>query len=270
MKNSRIQGQRALITGASSGIGKACAEAFAQEGVHLVLTARRLERLQALAEKLKADYGVQVDSYALDVQSNQQVQSLSATLDEQGLEVDILVNNAGLALSSDKIQDGQPSNWDTMIDTNVKGLLYVTHALLPGMLKRNRGHIINIGSVAGHRCYVTGNVYCATKYAVRAISQSLRLDVMGSALRVSEVDPGAVETEFSEVRWKDKDKAQKFYQEFQPLIPEDIADAVLYCATRPPHVNVAELQVFPQAQASITDIYRPGQAIHTPFDQKKS
>jgi NADP-dependent 3-hydroxy acid dehydrogenase YdfG len=172
--------------------------------------------------------------------------------------VDILINNAGLALSSDKIQDGKISNWDTMIDTNIKGLLYVTKAALPFMLKKNQGHIINIGSVASHECYTSGNVYCATKYAVRAISKSLRMDLLGTAIRVSEVDPGAVETEFSEVRWNDKDKAKKLYQCFNPLVAEDIADAVIYCATRPLHVNVAELVVFPQAQASLTDIYRQG------------
>ncbi|HEV7738372.1 MAG TPA: SDR family NAD(P)-dependent oxidoreductase, partial [Chlamydiales bacterium] len=189
---------------------------------------------------------------------NNQVETVFNTLEKEHIEVDILVNNAGLALSTDKLQEGKVSNWDTMIDTNLKGLLYVTRAALTSMVKRNCGHIINIGSVAGHGCYPSGNVYCATKYAVRAISKSLRLDLFGTKIRVSQVDPGAVETEFSEVRWNDKEKAKKLYQGFTPLVAEDIADAVIYCATRPLHMNVAELIVFPQAQASLTDIYRQG------------
>ncbi len=156
----------------------------------------------------------------------------------------------------DKIPEAKVSNWDTMIDTNVKGLLYVTKAALPFMLKRDRGHIVNIGSVAGHGTYIAGNVYTATKHAVKAISQSLRLDLLGTAIRVSEIDPGAVETEFSEVRWNDKDKAKNFYQGFKPLVAEDIADAIVYCLTRPQHVNVSELIIYPQAQASLTEIYR--------------
>jgi 3-hydroxy acid dehydrogenase / malonic semialdehyde reductase len=229
---------------------------FALCGVNLIITARREDRLKQLAHELSSQYGVNCIPIQLDVQSNEQVEAVFKKLETDKIEVNILVNNAGLALSSDKIQEGKISNWDTMIDTNIKGLLYVTKATLPFMLKKNQGHIINIGSVAGHGCYPSGNVYCATKHAVRALSKSLRMDLLGTAIRVSEIDPGAVETEFSEVRWNDKEKAKKLYQGFNPLTAEDIADAVLYCATRPLHVNVAELVVFPQAQASLTEIYR--------------
>lgn len=256
MKKSLVHSQTVFITGASSGIGKACAEQFAALGANLVITARRLDRLDSLADELREKYGIKCASIQLDVRNHEEVEAVFKKLAIDKIEVDILVNNAGLALASDKIQDGEIGNWETMIDTNIKGLLYVTKAVLPPMIERNHGHIINIGSIAGHGCYVTGNVYCATKHAVRAISKSLRLDLMGTAVRVSEVDPGAVETEFSEVRWNDKEKAKKFYQGFEPLVAEDIADAVVYCATRPPHVNIAELVVMPQAQASLTDVYR--------------
>lgn len=251
-----MKGKRVFITGASSGIGKACAEQFAELGADLVITARREERLKRAANELSSEYGISCIPIQLDVQSHEQVEAVFRKLEIDHIEIDVLINNAGLALSSDKIQEGKVDNWDVMIDTNVKGLLYVTRAALPRMIKRNQGHIINIGSVAGHGSYVGGNVYSATKHAVRGLSKSMRLDLAGTALRVSEVDPGAVETEFSEVRWNDKEKAKKFYQGFHPLTPEDIADAVIYCATRPPHVNVSELIVFPQAQASLTDLYR--------------
>jgi NADP-dependent 3-hydroxy acid dehydrogenase YdfG len=156
----------------------------------------------------------------------------------------------------DKLQEGNCKAWDTVIDTNIKGLLYVTKAIIPFMVEKNKGHIINIGSVAGRWCYSGGNVYCATKHAVKAITESLRMDLIGTAIRVSEIAPGAVETEFSEVRFEDREKAKKVYQGFTPLLAEDIADAVVYCATRPSHVNVSEIVVFPQAQAAINQIYR--------------
>lgn len=264
-----IKGQTAFITGVSSGIGKACAEQFAKLGVNLVITARRKDRLKVLAHELSAQYGIKCFPFQLDVQSNAQVETVFKQLETEKIGVDILVNNAGLALSTDKLQDGHVSNWDVMIDTNIKGLLYATRAALPLMIKKNHGHIINIGSVAGHECYLAGNVYCATKHAVRAISKSLRIDLFGTAIRVSEVDPGAVETEFSEVRWKDKEKAKEFYQDFNPLTAQDIADAVAYCATRPLHVNVSELVVYPQAQACITDIYRKGETPKGLFDLVK-
>lgn len=256
MKESLLKNQTAFITGASSGIGKACAEQLAALGVHLVLCARRLERLQTLALELSSKHNIRVTCYGLDVQKKDQINTVFQKMAEEHIEIDILINNAGLALSTDKTQEAQTDNWDIMIDTNIKGLLYVTHAALPSMIKRNHGHIINIGSVAGHDTYIAGNVYCATKHAVRAISKSLRLDLLGTLLRVSEVAPGAVETEFSEVRWNDKERAKKLYQGFKPLVADDIADAVIYCATRPPHVNIAELVLYPQAQACVRDIHR--------------
>jgi 3-hydroxy acid dehydrogenase/malonic semialdehyde reductase len=266
--DSIIKGQTVFITGASSGIGKACAEQFAAIGANLVITARRLDRLENLGKELESKHGVKVTALALDVQDSHAVEALFLHLKEQGIPIDILVNNAGLALSTDLMQNASFKNWDIMIDTNIKGLLYTTRCALESMTNRNRGHIINIGSVAGHGCYLSGNIYCATKHAVRAISKSLRLDLMGTALRVSEVDPGAVHTEFSEVRFNDKTRANKHYEGFSPLLAEDIADAVIYCATRPPHVNISEIVVFPQAQASLTDIYREGQEIKSLFPKK--
>lgn len=256
MATFSIKGQTALITGASSGIGKACAEQFASLGVNLVIVARRFDRLERVANELNTKYQVSVLPLKLDVRSHDEVEAVFKVLEKSQIAPDILINNAGLALGTDKVYEGSIANWETMIDTNIKGLLYMTRAALPSMIKRKQGHIINIGSVAGHGCYVAGNVYCATKHAVRAISQSLRLDLVGMPIRISEIDPGAVETEFSEVRWKDKDRAKKFYHGFKPLVADDIADAVVYCATRPPHVNIAELIVYPQAQASLTEIFR--------------
>ena len=268
MKKTPIAGQTALITGASSGIGKACAELFATLKVNLVITARRLDRIEKSAKELSSKFGVKVIPIQLDVQKNADVEAVARRLEKEKVEIDILINNAGLAIGTDLVQESKVRDWDVMIDTNLKGLLYVTRAFLPSMIQRNRGHIINIGSVAGHGCYISGNVYSATKHAVRAISKSLRLDLMGTAIRVSEVDPGAVYTEFSEVRWHDKEKADKFYEGFAPLVGADIADAVVYCVTRPPHVNVAEIVVYPQAQASLTDLYRAGQPVKSVFDTK--
>jgi len=263
-----LKNKTALITGASSGIGEACAKQLAKLGAHLIITARRLDRLQALAKELTQQHGITCTPLQLDVRYREDVEEALHKITKQNLCIDLLINNAGLALSSDKLQDGNIDNWETMIDTNVKGLLYVTKAVLPLMLNKNSGHIINIGSIAGHGCYISGNVYCATKHAVRALTQSLRLDLLGTAIRVSEVDPGAVETEFSEVRWNDKARAKKFYEDFQPLVADDIADAVVYCATRPLHVNIAELIVFPQAQASLTELYRQDASIKDPFTKK--
>jgi 3-hydroxy acid dehydrogenase / malonic semialdehyde reductase len=269
MNKPSIAGQTVLITGSSSGIGKACAEQFALLGVHIILAARRLDRIQKIAEELSSQYGVKAIPIQLDVQKNNEVERVFQELERKKIDINILVNNAGLALSTDLMQEGKIYNWDVMIDTNLKGLLYVTRAFLAPMVKKNQGHIINIGSVAAHGCYVSGNIYSATKHAVRAISQSLRLDLSGTAIRISEVDPGAVLTEFSEVRWNDKERASKFYEGFTPLTPHDIADAVIYCATRPSHVNVAELVVYPQAQASLTTLYREGQPAKNLFDAKK-
>lgn len=248
-----LRGKTALITGASSGIGKAVAERFAGAGADVIITARRQDRLRALAREIADTYRVEVSSLVLDVQRKEEVDDAMRQFEGS---VDILVNNAGLALSIDKIQDGAVENWETMIDTNIKGLLYVTKALLGGMIAKNAGHIINIGSVAGRECYVGGNVYCATKFAVKALSKSLRLDLSGTGIRVSEIVPGAVETEFSRVRLRDEKKAENVYRGFHPLTAGDVADAVLYSATRPPHVNIEEIVIYPQAQASVGTIYR--------------
>ncbi len=242
-----------LITGASAGIGAACARAFAREGARLVLAARRTERLQALAEEL----GAECHLIALDVRDGEAVASTLAALPAEWAEVDVLVNNAGLGRGMEKLQEGTMADWDEMIDTNVKGLLYTTRALTPGMVARGRGHVVNIGSVAGHEVYPGGAVYCATKHAVGAITRGLRMDLLGTGVRVSTVDPGMVETEFSVVRFKgDEERARRVYAGMTPLTPDDIADAVLWCATRPPHVNIDEIILKPTDQASATLVHR--------------
>lgn len=251
-----LENKIVFITGASSGIGKACAEQFAAAGANVIVTARRLEKIKTLADELQQTHRIKALPIELDVQDKIMVKNAIDNLPEEWEAIDILVNNAGLALTSDSIHQGEPNNWDVMIDTNIKGLLYVTRYILTGMTERNAGHVINIGSIAGHEYYPGGNIYSATKHAVKAISHSLRLDLLGKAIRVSNISPGAVETEFSEVRWKDKEKAKNFYQDFKPLVADDIADAVLYCASRPAHVNISEVIVMPTDQASCNHIHR--------------
>jgi serine 3-dehydrogenase len=246
-----------LITGASAGIGAACARAFAREGARLVLAARRTDRLQALAEELRAEHGTECHLIALDVRDARAVAETLGGLPAEWAEVDVLVNNAGLGRGLEKVQEGTTEDWDVMIDTNVKGLLYATRALTPGMVARGRGHVVNIGSVAGHEVYPGGAVYCATKHAVGAITRGLRMDLLGTGVRVSTVDPGMVETEFSIVRFKgDEERARRVYANMNPLTPDDIADAVLWCATRPPHVNIDEIILKPTDQASATLVHR--------------
>jgi serine 3-dehydrogenase len=246
-----------FITGASSGIGRSCARAFALQRARLILAARRRDRLEKLAGELNLTPGSKVFVLELDVRSQADVERTVNDLPSEWEPVDILVNNAGLSRGLDKLHEGKISDWEEMIDTNVKGLLYVSRAVIPGMVKRGRGHIINIGSVAGHEVYPGGNVYCATKFAVNALSKGLRLDLSGTGLRVTCVNPGMVETEFSNVRFHgDKERAKKVYQGLTPLTPDDIADAVVYCATRPPHVNVSEITVMPTDQASTTLVHR--------------
>ncbi|MBE0565302.1 MAG: SDR family NAD(P)-dependent oxidoreductase [Krumholzibacteria bacterium] len=241
----------AFVTGASSGIGAACAEAFARAGSHLILAARRRERLADLAERLAAEHGVRCHTLGLDVRDRDAVNAAVAALPPAWQAIDVLVNNAGLSRGLDKVQTGDDADWNEMIDTNIKGLLWMSRAVLPGMIARDRGHVINIGSIAGRQVYPGGNVYCATKYAVRALSQGLRLDLLGTRVRCSTVDPGMVETEFSEVRFHgDNERAAQVYRQFPPLSAADVADAVLYCATRPPHVAIAELVIMPQDQAA--------------------
>ena len=249
--------QVVFITGASSGIGRSCARAFARQGARILMAARRLDRLEKLAADLRAEFGAESHCFALDVRDQAAVERAVSALTPEWEAVDVLVNNAGLSRGLDKLYEGKITDWEEMIDTNVKGLLYVSRAVIPGMVRRGRGHIINIGSIAGREVYPNGNVYCATKAAVNALSKGLRLDLTGTPLRVSLVDPGMVETEFSLVRFHgDKDRAARVYHGLIPLTPDDIADAVMFCATRPPHVNVSELVVYPTAQASATLVHR--------------
>lgn len=246
-----------FITGASSGIGRSCARAFAAQGAKLILAARRAERLEDIAAGLKTEHGTAILVLKLDVRDPAAVAAAVAGLTSEWAAIEVLVNNAGLSRGLDKLQEGKLDDWEEMIDTNVKGLLYVSRAVLPGMIERGRGHVINIGSIAGREVYPGGNVYCATKFAVNALSKGLRLDLNGTGVRVSTVDPGLTETEFSVVRFHgEEERAGKVYQGYTPLAPEDIADAVVYCATRPMHVDVAEMLVLPTAQASTTLIHR--------------
>ena len=246
-----------LITGASSGIGAACAEIFAAAGAKLILAARNTEKLVQLAHTLTLKHATEIHLLPLDVSQRQAVETAIATLPAAWRQIDVLINNAGVALGKEPLQAGEIADWDIMLDTNVKGLLYVTRAILPAMLQRNCGHIINIGSIAGHQVYPGGAVYCASKFAVNALSQGLRLDVMGSAIRVTSIDPGAVETNLSKVRFKgDIEKANAVYQGFTPLTAADIADAVYYCASCPAHVNISDMIIMPTEQASANHIHR--------------
>jgi NADP-dependent 3-hydroxy acid dehydrogenase YdfG len=251
-----MQDQIVLITGASSGIGAACARAFAQAGTKLILAARRLERLETLAAELSESAGA-IHLLPLDVSDRFQVAAAIGGLPDAWVTVDVLINNAGLSRGLDKLHEGSIEDWEEMIDTNLKGLLYVTRLLVPGMVARGRGQVINIGSIAGHQTYPNGNVYCATKAAVRALSEGLKLDLLGTPVRVTSVDPGMVETEFSEVRFHgDHDRASKVYAGLTPLTAEDVADVVFFCATRPAHVNINQVILMPTDQASPTLVHR--------------
>lgn len=242
-----------FITGASSGIGEACARQFAQAGANLVLFARRLDKIQALAKSLENQHKIDVHCVELDVRDYAQIKKQLALLPEQYQRVDILINNAGLAAGLDVIQDANVQDWEEMIDTNIKGLLYMTREITPKMITQDSGHVINIGSIAGHTVYPKGVVYCATKHAVKALTEGLRMDLLGTKVRVSSVDPGAVETNFSVVRFKgDAERAKKVYEGFDPLRAEDVADAVFYCASRPLHVNIADIVIMPTDQVSPT------------------
>jgi serine 3-dehydrogenase len=253
----RIQGRLALVTGASSGIGRSCARRFAQDGAHLVLWARRLPRLEELAGELRAAHGVQVHTAAVDVRDRAAVNAAAAALLRDVGVPDILLNNAGLAAGLAKLQDGDPDDWDRMIDTNVKGLLYVTRAILPAMVQRGTGHVVNIGSTAGHQVYPAGAVYNASKFGEKAITEGMNLDVAGTRIRVSSVDPGHVRTEFATVRFHgDEQKAEQVYEGFRPLSPDDVADVVDYIVNLPEHVNILDAIVLPTAQRSVHLIHR--------------
>jgi len=258
MNYTSLNDKLIFITGASSGIGRAAARAFAAEGARLLLCARRMERLNALEQEIKkSDTSIKVHSFQLDVRDRDAVGKTIDALPPEWREIDILLNNAGLSRGLDKLPEGSPEDWDEMIDTNVKGLLYITRAVVPGMMARRRGHIINIGSIAGHEVYPKGNVYCASKFAVDALTKGLRLDLVDTPLRVTAIDPGLVETEFSEVRFHgDTERAKTVYKGLEPLHPEDIAETIVWCASRPAHVQIADVVIFPTNQASATVVHR--------------
>lgn len=241
----------ALITGATSGIGEATAKMLSQNGFKLIICGRRKDRLERLKEELSKC--TDVIHLSFDVRDKNEVTDAIQSLPDGWKEIDVLINNAGNAHGLDPIQSGSVEDWDAMIDINVKGLLYVTREILPGMVKRKKGHVVNLGSIAGKEAYANGNVYCGSKFAVDAITKGMRIDLNAHGIKVTAIHPGLVETEFSLVRFKgDEERAQSVYKGYQPLKPEDIADLILFALTRPAHVVVADLVVFPVAQASAT------------------
>jgi len=248
MKNKVV-----MVTGASAGIGYSCAKTFAEAGAKLILAARRAGKLNRLAEKLAKKHKTESVVIELDVRDQKQVEEKINALPAKWKKIDVLVNNAGLSRGLSKLHEAELLDWEEMIDTNVKGLLYVSRVVIPLMVKRNKGHVINIGSIAGHQVYPGGNVYCATKHAVDALTKGMQIDLVETPVRVSTVDPGMVETEFSEVRFHgDKKRAATVYKGLTPLKGGDIADAVYWVATRPPHVNVHQVLIMPRDQATAT------------------
>jgi 3-hydroxy acid dehydrogenase/malonic semialdehyde reductase len=247
----------ALITGATAGIGEACAHLFAREKYDLILTGRRLDRLEKLAAQLNKKHNVEVAVSAFDVRDREQVIENLENLPAKWKKVDVLINNAGLSQGLDPIQNGSYDDWDTMIDTNVKGLLYVSKIVSNWMIKNGHGHIVNLGSIAGKEVYANGNVYCATKHAVDALNKGMRIDLLPHGIKVTAVHPGAVETEFSEVRFKgDKERAKKVYEGWTPLEAEDIAETIWFVVSRPKHVNINDILVMATAQANATTIFK--------------
>jgi 3-hydroxy acid dehydrogenase/malonic semialdehyde reductase len=245
-----------LITGATAGIGEATARMFAENGHNLLLTGRRRDRLEALAGELSQSYPIQVQTYALDISRTDEVQIFARSAAPLLSETRVLINNAGLAKGLHSIQEVSAHEWDAMIDTNVKGLLAMTREVLPHFIQRREGHIVNLGSVAGHHNYPKGNVYCATKAAVHALTECMRLDLSGTGVRVTEISPGMVETEFSKVRLGDVEKAKAVYTGMTPLSARDIAETIYWCVNRPRHVNIQEVVLYPTDQASPTVVHR--------------
>jgi 3-hydroxy acid dehydrogenase/malonic semialdehyde reductase len=246
-----------LITGASSGIGEACAHVFARENYRLILSARRNDRLLALAETLKSTYQSEVLCLNFDVKNKSEVENQLSNLDKHWKDIDVLINNAGLSLGLEPFFDGNTDDWENMMDTNVKGLLYVSKVVANNMIVQKTGHIINIGSIAGKESYPNGNVYCATKAAVDSLTKSMRMDLLPHGIKVTAIHPGAVETEFSIVRFKgDVQRAKNVYNGFEPLHPEDVAEVICFAASRPAHVNINDLLLMPTAQASASLIHR--------------
>lgn len=246
-----------LITGATAGIGKACARIFARNGYRLIITGRRSELLDDLKTSLNQLFNAQVYLLNFDIRDKQQVEQAIDNLPSEWKSVDILINNAGLAAGLDPIQSGNIDDWERMIDTNIKGLLYMSRKIIPLMIERKCGHIINLSSIAGKEVYPAGNVYCATKHAVSALTRSMRIDLLPYGIKVSSICPGMVETEFSTIRFHgDAKKAQKVYEGLTPLSADDIAETIYFMATRPPHVNLDDVQIMPTAQASSRDSFR--------------
>jgi 3-hydroxy acid dehydrogenase / malonic semialdehyde reductase len=253
----RFKEQKVIITGASSGIGRACAESFAKEGADLVLCARHEQRLKEVCDRLISAHGVQIQPLIFDITNASAVEKALGELPASWQKIDILINNAGLALGYDKLYAGNLQEWDTVIDTNLKGVVYMTRFVAGGMVKRQQGHIINIGSISSRQTYSGGSVYCASKFAVRGLTDTLRMDLHGSQVRVSLIDPGMVKTDFFDVRLQnDSDKVAALFAGLNPLTPQDVADAVIYCASRPPHVTIQEITIMPTDQTSGQMIYR--------------
>jgi NADP-dependent 3-hydroxy acid dehydrogenase YdfG len=247
----------ALITGATSGIGKAIALRLAKEKFALILTGRRKERLELIKADIERDHETKVRTLCFDVREYGQVETAINSLPEEWKNIDVLVNNAGLAAGLDPIHSASLSDWDEMIDTNIKGLLYVTRVVSPGMVARKSGHIINLGSISGKMVYPNGAVYCASKHAVKALTEGMRMDFLPYGIRVTEIGPGAVETEFSLVRFKgDQQRADKVYSGFTPLVANEIAEAVYFAVSQPPHINIQDMLIMPTAQANATMIHR--------------
>lgn len=247
----------ALITGATSGIGKATAIEFAKHGYNLIITGRRQERLEELKADLSKDYSVNVLTLCFDVRDEKQVETAINSIPVEFKKIDVLVNNAGLAAGLAPIQDGKLAHWEQMIDTNVKGLLYITKHVSKILIENKKGHIINVGSIAGKEVYANGNVYCATKHAVDALNKGMRIDLLPYGIKVSAVNPGMVETEFSIVRFDgDEERAKKVYENIQPLKPEDIAETIYWMASRPAHVNINDVIIMPTIQANSTTVLR--------------
>lgn len=251
---NRLKGKRALVTGATAGIGHATTVLFAESGCDLIITGRRKERLEEIQSQLQNQYGINVETADFDIRNEQACREFVEGLSDP---IDILVNNAGLARGVDAVYDADLEDWETMIDTNIKGLIMMTRLISPGMKERNSGHIINIGSIAGHESYPGGSVYCSTKHAVKAFTEATKKDLHGTNVRVSMVSPGLVDTEFSTVRfYGDEDQADRVYEGIEPLVARDIAEIVHFMANRPSHVNIMDTIVFPTAQSSATMVAR--------------
>ncbi|HRP02411.1 MAG TPA: SDR family NAD(P)-dependent oxidoreductase [Candidatus Kapabacteria bacterium] len=247
----KLNGKTTFITGASAGIGESCAKLFAEAGSNLIITGRREGKLHSIGELLRNEFGVSVLSVAIDVRNYDEMSNLISNLPDEFKKIDILINNAGKALGLGTVQEGDIQDWEEMIDTNIKGLLYTSRLIAPLMIKQGRGFIINVSSIAGRHAYPKGNVYCATKSATKTISEAMAIDLNGTGVRICNIDPGMVETEFSLVRFKgDEERAANVYKSFKALSPDDIADILLFVATRPEHVMIQDIMVTPTAQAN--------------------